>query len=59
MQTFAGGFCARHRLDTGVRGGLEEGRAVPALEGEVGDTETEDDGPAWISSLLLEGPGRV
>lgn len=55
LQTFAGRFCARHRLDTGVRGGLEEGRAVPALEGEVGDTETEDDGPAWDQFLAPGG----
>ena len=55
LQTFTGWFCARHRLDTGVRGGIEKGTAVPAREGEVGDTETEDDGPAWDQFLAPGG----
>ena len=38
-----------------MRGGIEEGRAVPALEGEVGDKETEDDGPAWDQFLAPGG----
>lgn len=43
LQTFADRFCTRPLLDTGVKGRPKRVRPAPALEGEVGDTEIEDD----------------